>query len=265
MSGAQAILAEARADLGLSGRPNEITRWYAKRNGAEFLSAAWCDQAVTHWANLSGNADAVLPAGDRAYTVWHAEDGERLGRWFKGTAANIRAHARPGSVVFFDWGGTNDTGAIDHVGLVEVVLDDGRVQTIEANTGDAVKRRVRGADVIAGFWNPGYQEEGDMPTTKEIWDHEIKVPWGTPDNPEWQADSLLVEANKTGRSIIEMLRRNEAKLDAQGAVILELSAAIAAMQPGEPIDVEALVSRIETAIEGIQVRLDVPDPAAPAA
>jgi hypothetical protein len=259
------MLGEARADLGMSGRPNEITRWYASRNGQEFLRAPWCDQGITHWAELSGNADAVLPAGDRAYTVWHAEDGERLGRWFKGTAANIRAHAVPASVIFFDWGGTNETGAIDHVGLVEVNLGDGRVQTIEANTGDAVKRRVRGPEVIAGFWTPAYQEEGDMPTAKELWDHEIKVPWGTPDNPEWQADSLLVEANKQARALVEMLRRTEAKIDAQGAALMELVATISTMQPGEPIDVDALVSRIETAIEGIQVRLDVPDPAAPAA
>lgn len=39
----------------------------------------------------------------------------------------------------------------------------------------------------------------DVPTTKEIWDHEIKVPWGTKENPAWQADSLLVEMNKKVR------------------------------------------------------------------
>jgi hypothetical protein len=108
-------------------------------------------------------------------------------------------------------------------------------------------------------------EDDDMPTAKDLWKYEIPVPWGSKENPEWQAKSLLVESNKLGRSIVEILRRQEAKLDAQGAVILELSAAIAAMQPGEVLDVEALVSRIEQAIEGIQVRLDVPDPAAPAA
>lgn len=155
---AAAMLAEARGDLGMSGRPNAITRSYAKRNGGEFLRAAWCDQAVSEWARASGNAEAVLPAGDRAFTVWHAEDGLRLDRWYDGTADNIRLYALPGAVVFFDWSGGNGIPPIDHVGLVEVNLGDGRVQTIEANTGDAVKRRIRAANVIAGFWNPSYGE-----------------------------------------------------------------------------------------------------------
>lgn len=153
---AAGMLAAARKSLGLSGRPNYITRDYAKRHGAEFLDAAWCAMAVTYWSRVSGNAKAVLPDGDRAYTVWFAEDGRDLGRWFPGTAANIKAHAKPGAIVFFDWDGTDVIGRIDHVGIVEKVLPDGRVQTIEGNTGDACKRRVRGASVIAGFWNPPY-------------------------------------------------------------------------------------------------------------
>lgn len=152
------MLAAARRDLGLSGRPNEITRGYAARHGEEYLTAPWCDQAISEWARESGNADAVLPVQDRAYTVWHAEDGERLGLWHAGTAANIRAYAKPGAIVFFDWDGTNDINRIDHVGLVERNLGDGRAQTIEANTGDACKRRVRGSSVIAGFWNPRYED-----------------------------------------------------------------------------------------------------------
>lgn len=150
------MLAEARRDLGLAGRPNRITRSYAERHGGAFLRAPWCNQAVTEWARRSGNAAAVLPAGDRAYTVWHAEDGEQLNRWYAGTAENIRKHARPGAIVFFDWGGSDRIGYIDHVGIVEKNLGDGRVQTIEGNTADACKRRVRSASVIAGFWNPDY-------------------------------------------------------------------------------------------------------------
>lgn len=157
---AASMLAEARKDLGMTGRPNQITRDYASRHGDVFLRAPWCDMGVTHWARQSGNAEAVLPGGDRAYTVWHAEDGEELGRWYAGTADNIRRFAKPGAPVFFDWGGTNMIGAIDHIGIVEVNLGDGRVQTIEANTGDSVKRRVRGAADIAGFWNPPYDDDG---------------------------------------------------------------------------------------------------------
>lgn len=153
------MLAAARKDLGLTGRPNWITRAYASRNGREFLTAAWCNQAVTEWARRSENAAAVLPNGDRAYTVWHAQDGKSLGRWHAGTVANIKKYATPGCPIYFDWGGTDDIPKVDHIGLIEQVLPDGRVVTIEANTGDAVKRRVRSASVIAGFWTPDYTEK----------------------------------------------------------------------------------------------------------
>jgi hypothetical protein len=166
MGTAKDMIAAARDDLGMSGRPNAITREYAKRHGDEFLRAAWCDMAVTHWAHISGNTAAVLPAGkDRAYTVWHAADFQRIGRWHTGTTANVN-RAKPGDIVFFDWGTSNAVAAIDHVGVVEKVLGDGRLQTIEGNTGDTVKRRIRAASVIAGYGRPAYStadEDDDTP------------------------------------------------------------------------------------------------------
>lgn len=152
---ASAMLAAARRTLGMAGRPNAVTKDYAARHGEEFLRAPWCNMSITRWARESGNAAAVLPAGDRAYTVWHAEDGKRLGLWHAGTAVNLR-RAEPGAIVFFDWGGSDSIPYIDHVGIVERVLPDGRLQTIEGNSGDACKRRVRAHGVIAGFWNPPY-------------------------------------------------------------------------------------------------------------
>jgi hypothetical protein len=162
MGTADGMLARARKSIGLVGRPNYITRDYAGRHGEVYLDAPWCDMGVTYWARGSSNEGAVLPAGDRAYTVWHAQDFHRIARWYVGTAENLN-DARPGDVVFFDWGGTNGIGAIDHVGIVEKALGGGRVQTIEANTGDACKRRVRSADVIAGFGRPAYDKPPPKP------------------------------------------------------------------------------------------------------
>jgi hypothetical protein len=162
MGTAEAMLARARKSIGLEGRPNYITRDYAGRHGEVYLDAPWCDMGVTYWARGSGNEKAVLPAGDRAYTVWHAQDFQKLDRWFSGTAENLD-NARPGDVVFFDWGGANSIGAIDHVGVIERVLGGGRVQTIEANTSDACLRRVRSASVIAGFGRPAYDKPKPTP------------------------------------------------------------------------------------------------------
>ncbi|MFI7470509.1 CHAP domain-containing protein [Nonomuraea sp. NPDC049646] len=158
------MLDRMRSALGW-GEPNPVHRWYSARNGPEFASGSvpWCQMTVTWAAYLSGNYEAVCPNGDRAYTVWGAGDGERLGLWHSGTAANIKKFAGPGAIVYFDWGGTNTRSKVDHVGVVERVLDDGRVVTIEGNTDNACKRRVRAADVIAGFWCPKYPAGGDTP------------------------------------------------------------------------------------------------------
>ncbi|REE97302.1 peptidoglycan-binding protein [Thermomonospora umbrina] len=165
MGSAKGMLDAARSDIGLAGRPNKFTRAYAKEHGNEFLRAPWCDMAITYWARESGNEKAVLPGGDRAYTVWHAQDFQKADRWFKGTTDNVNK-AEPGDIVFFDWGATNSTGAIDHVGIVEKVLGGGRLQTIEGNTGDAVRRRVRSSSVIAGFGRPNYDGKEPPPPSR---------------------------------------------------------------------------------------------------
>lgn len=154
------MLAEARKSLGL-GEPNHIQSWYRARNGSAYSgNFPWCDAAVTYWAHRSGNHAAVCPAGDRAYTVFHALDFQRLGRWHYGVSG-IRA----GDVVFFDWGLRDDIGAIDHVGVVEKVLSGGRVQTIEGNTANVCARRVRSAGPIAGYGRPAYTVAAPTPSS----------------------------------------------------------------------------------------------------
>lgn len=245
------MLASARSDLGLSGRPNRITKSYAARNGTEYLRAEWCDMSITEWARKSGNAAAVLPNGDRAYTVWHAQDGQELGLWYAGTAANIRKHAKPGAIVFFDWGGTDRVGAIDHVGIVERNLGDGRVQTIEGNTGDACKRRVRGPSVIAGFWNPPYGKEDDMPLTdadaKKVAREVIASLTGTVKGDHWAAKEGLMEPGKKltpltfirqawayGKGCYGRLGRILTRMDAQDAELKALREEVAALRGTTP-------------------------------
>ncbi|TDD97658.1 CHAP domain-containing protein [Actinomadura rubrisoli] len=206
------MLAEARRWLGTNGRPNALTMAYASRHGADYRSTAWCDIAVTEWARRSGNTAAVLPGGDRAYTVWHAEDFQKAGRWHTGTTAEVNA-AKPGDIVFFDWGATNSMDAIDHVGVIERVLGDGRVQTIEGNTSDQCLRRVRSADVIAGYGRPAYSnEEDDMPLSDAdlnkirdiVWNTDTApAPTGsaTKDNPTWRHVNLMRDTYSAVREV----------------------------------------------------------------
>jgi hypothetical protein len=149
------MLAEARKHIGL-GEPNFIQDWFRKRNGSDYEgNFSWCDAFVTYCAYQSGNYDAVCPNGDEAYTPSHAQHFQNHGEWYSGTTDNV-SKSKPGDIVFFDWGQTNNIDAIDHVGIIEVNLGGGRVQTIEGNTGDACKRKVRGALDIAGFGRPNY-------------------------------------------------------------------------------------------------------------
>ncbi len=166
MGTAARMLAEMTALIGTRGRPNEVTDWYAARHGREYRLAPWCDMTITLAAHNSGNVAAVLPGGDRAYTVDHARDFQKAGRWIPGTTANVNA-ARPGDIVFFDWGFTDSIERIDHVGVVVRPVGGGSVLTIEGNTSDSCAQRTRNASVIAGFGRPAYATPPPAPTFTE--------------------------------------------------------------------------------------------------
>jgi hypothetical protein len=65
-----------------------------------------------------------------------------------------------------------------------------------------------------GSFSSSSGDDDDMPTTKEVWNHEIEVPWGTKENPSWQADSLLLEVNKMVRKQEVQIKELHEKLDA---------------------------------------------------
>lgn len=89
---------------------------------------------------------------------------------------------------------------------------------------------------------------GDDVSADDVWALEIPVPFGKADNPAWQAKSIIVNTAKWVRDI-------NAKLDAQNAAVRELAAALAAHHEG--VDVDALVVRIEAAIESVTIKLNV--------
>lgn len=153
-----AALNEANKWIGVSGRPNVFTREYAKRHGDDFLRVAWCDMFQTY-ISRHAPAPAVTPHGDRAYTPWHAYDFQQVDQAYPGTLVNVTAHAAPGTVIFFDWGGTNMAPNTDHVGMTLKNLGGGRILTIEGNTGDKVAIKARASDVISMIGVPAYVRE----------------------------------------------------------------------------------------------------------
>lgn len=66
--------------------------------------------------------------------------------------------AAPGDIIFFDWDDENgQDGLSDHTGIVEKV-ENGRVYTIEGNSGDSVRQRdyPLGYYEVLGFATPAY-------------------------------------------------------------------------------------------------------------
>lgn len=145
MSGANAMVAEAEKWLG-TGEPNALQRWWS--SAAHDQNWPWCDISVSYWAAHSGN-DSVV--GKFAYTVAHAQWFRDRGQWHSDVAG-----IRRGDIVFFDWSGTNNLAAIDHVGLVTGTGAGGAVYTIEGNTANVCARRVRYAASIAGYGRPSH-------------------------------------------------------------------------------------------------------------
>lgn len=100
-------------------------------------------------------------------------------------------------------------------------------------------------------------EEDDMPSAGDLWGHPIGV-------PDYAKDLHAAESYPAGgwlRGTEVQARRARIAAEANGAAIGELSKALAALAAdrGQTVDVDALVGRIEDAIERITVRLDVPD------
>lgn len=171
------MVAEAEKTLGL-GEPNYIHDWYNAKFGNPDGSRnwPWCDGAVTYWAWKSGNQDAVTFGGGFAYTVAHAEAFKSRGRWNVDVAG-----IRRGDIVFFDWDGSNNISAIDHVGLV-VDVKGSEVHTIEGNIENACRRKVRNASTIVGYGRPNYSTTGGgstVPTTVKLADAIAKTATAT--------------------------------------------------------------------------------------
>jgi hypothetical protein len=163
MGTAQQVVDLARQHIGYVEGPRNNETKFGAWSGYNFQP--WCGSFINwlfHSTGTHGEPSVVwTPGGANSY--------KSKGRLLPRNSGDVR----PGDVVFFDWGGSQNTGAIDHVGLVEAVLPDGRIQTIEGNTsstdrgsqsnGGGVWRRVRPRGVIAGFGRPNYAADNNSP------------------------------------------------------------------------------------------------------
>ena len=140
-TGSQAIVQVALTQEGNGG--DTYWSWYGFSSREE-----WCACFVSWCADQCGYIEAgVIPKFSlcSAGMEWF----ESRGQFMDGSYVPAS-----GDLVFFDWG--ND-GSVDHVGIVESVVD-GTVYTVEGNSGDKVAKRSYpiGYGQIVGYGVPTY-------------------------------------------------------------------------------------------------------------
>lgn len=155
MSTAGEMLDWCRRHLGYVEGPRNNETPFGAHTGYQFQP--WCgsftDTGFDEIGMGSEPSSVYTPSGAAGY--------QRAGAWI-----SRGGPVQPGDVVYFDWQGGTSARGVDHVGIVEAVLPDGRIQTIEGNTsatdrgsqsnGGGVYRRQRPRGVIAGFGRPHY-------------------------------------------------------------------------------------------------------------
>lgn len=140
------IVAVALSQVGnVGGQP--YWSWYGFGSRVE-----WCACFVSWAANECGYIEAgIIPkyAGCVNGVEWFKE---------RGLWQDNSYEPRPGDIIFFDWDDENgQDGLSDHTGIVEKV-ENGRVYTIEGNSGDSVRQRdyPLGYYEVLGFGCPAY-------------------------------------------------------------------------------------------------------------
>jgi cell wall-associated NlpC family hydrolase len=134
--GAQGMIAAARGELGVTEQPpgsNEGPRIrdYRAASGSP-PPGPWCAYFVSWAARQAG-----MPLGNSGEGFGSVD---ALYSWAQG-AGRTTQDPKPGDLIVWN----------EHVGIVEGVLPDGRLQTIEGNSSNMVARRTHTRDGVVGF------------------------------------------------------------------------------------------------------------------
>lgn len=124
------VIATAISQIGVHEDPPKSNRqpygaWYGT-NGV-----AWCAMFVSWCLHHAGFPLAITTAKGYAYCPYGVDFFKKHGAW-----APAGTRPKRGWIVFFDFPG-DGVNRVSHTGIVEGVLADGRVATIEGNTNPA--------------------------------------------------------------------------------------------------------------------------------
>ncbi len=134
-SAAQKMLAAVQGEVGQAEQPpgsNDSPRIAEYRTATAGSGVGpWCAYFLS-WAAKEAGA----PMGEQGQGFGSVA---AVASWGERTGRSIPAGSTPQAGDIIVWGGR-------HIGIVENVLPDGRIQTIEGNSSDQVSRRTYGAD-----------------------------------------------------------------------------------------------------------------------
>lgn len=232
---------------------NAFGKWYGT-NGV-----SWCAQFVS-WATFAaGIPYTVIPKHQYTPTGWN---------WF--TSRDRDVSSPLAGDIFYVYGYLKSEGRsrVHHVGIVEKVLSEGRIQTLEGNTnqsgssqGNGVYRNVRIITPQLKFARPNYAAAvQSAPPAKPTPDKPVQPPTPKEDDmptPE-ETRKIVREENEnyggrlwaaptgTGTKFIATTKAQLASLTTQ---VAGLTAAVQALAEAKDIDPAQIVAAVEAAAE----------------
>lgn len=155
----------------------------------------WCATTVTAAGIQAGLHDIILGecSCSRMIALYQA-----AGRWMEDDSYT----PQPGDIIMYDWqdsGNGDNTGAPDHVGIVEKVVG-GTITIIEGNKGEAVDRRTLSVNgrYIRGYCLPDYAGKAESEDDMVIYHWFEDMPdWARP-SAEKAYQKGIIKADKSG-------------------------------------------------------------------
>jgi hypothetical protein len=184
------LLKYARSQIGYVERPVNRTK-YGRQFGQDGIF--WCMAFVWCCFENSDNKRLVIKTASTRELYHAAKRGDRRMQWLSPNAA-----AKAGDLVEFHMGG--NLRPVNHIGIVERQLPDGRLVCIEGNTGGRgpggernggmVARKIRNRRHVVNFVRPNF-------TGTDV----VKTP-GPPSYP-----GRIIQLGATGRAVRQIQAR----------------------------------------------------------
>lgn len=162
------LVSVAKGEIGnwnRKGTRNKYTLWNGKIGG-EYANVdngygyPWCATFVSWCAKQAGCLDVISKTAS-CNSQWANTIGEK---YFPSSGYS----PKPGDLIFYDYGASNNAQSLDHVGIVEWFDSSSKiVHTIEGNYSNSVKRVSRSytSNDIFGFIAPRYNGSGSQSNT----------------------------------------------------------------------------------------------------